>query len=99
MDGPVRPIDFMEATVPLSHLWLYRAEVAASLVSAALLILCVLDPQWIERWFDESPDGGDGSAERWIVGSCFLVAALIAAVLARRERRRPDTAAAARVGD
>jgi hypothetical protein len=85
--------------VPLSRLWLYRAEVAASLVSAALVIQTVLDPQWIERWFDESPDGGDGSAERWIVGGCFLVAALIATVLARRERGRPGTAAAARVGD
>jgi hypothetical protein len=46
--------------------------------------------------FDESPDGGDGSAERWLVGGAFLVAALIAAALARRERRRGQMEALAR---
>ena len=77
-------------TLPRS--WLYRAEVAASVVSAALFVLTLVDPQWIERWFDESPDNGDGSAERWIVAGCFLVAAVLAAALARRERRRLGTA-------
>ena len=73
--------------MPVSRVWLYRAEIAAALVSAALFVLTLIDPQWIERWFDESPDGGDGSFERWIVGGAFLIAALIAGLLARRERR------------
>jgi hypothetical protein len=70
-----------------SRRWLYRAEIAASLFSACLFVLTLFDPTWIERWFDESPDGGDGSLERWFVGGGFLVAALLAAALARRERR------------
>jgi len=72
--------------MPMSRVGLYRIEVAVALVSAALFVLTLVDPQWIERWFDESPDGGDGSFERWIVGGGFLVAALIAALLAWRER-------------
>lgn len=79
--------------------WLYRAEVAASLVSVALFLLTLVDPQWIERWLDESPDRGDGSAERWIVSGAFLAAAVIGAVLSHWERRRPGTAAAGRTGD
>ena len=67
---------------------LYRLEVAASIVSIALLILTLVEPQWIERWLDESPDGGDGSFERWVVGGTFAVAAIVAAWLARRERQR-----------
>jgi len=85
--------------VPKFRPWLYRAEVAAAFISVALFLLTLVDPQWIERWFDESPDGGDGSAERWIVGGCFLAAAVIAAVLSRRERHRLGTAAAGRTGD
>ena len=85
--------------MPMFRVWLYRTEVAAALVSAALFVLTLVDPQWIERWFDESPDGGDGSAERWIVGAGFLIAALLAAVLARRERRQLNIAAATRGDD
>ena len=70
----------------LSCPWLYRAEIAASILSACLFALTLLDPMWIERVFDESPDRGDGSAERWVVSGSFLVAALLAAFLARRER-------------
>ena len=70
------------------HPWLYRAEVAVSAISTVLFAWTLVDPQWIERWFDESPDGGDGSAERWVVGGGFFIAALLAAALARRERVR-----------
>jgi len=72
----------------LPRVWLYRAEISASLIALALFALTLADPQWIERFFDESPDGGDGSAERWLVGGAFLLAAVLAAVLAWRERRR-----------
>lgn len=71
-----------------SHSWLYRAEVVASGTSMLLFVWTLIDPQWIERWFDEAPDGGDGSAERWLVGGFFFIAAVLAAALARRERRR-----------
>ena len=71
----------------LSPTWLYRVEAAISAVSALLFVWTLIDPQWIERWFDESPDGGDGSAERWLVGGAFFVAAVLAAFLARRQCR------------
>ena len=74
--------------MPMFRAWLYRAEVAASVVSAVLFVLTLVDPQWIERGFDVSPDDGDGSLERWVLGGSLLIAALIAGVLARRERRR-----------
>ena len=71
-----------------SRSWLYRAEVVASGTSMMLFVWTLIDPQWIERWFDEAPDAGDGSAERWLVGGFFFIAAVLAAALARRERRR-----------
>jgi hypothetical protein len=67
--------------------WLYRAEVAASLLTAFLFMMTLFDPMWIERWFDVSPDAGDGSAERWVMASAFLIAAILSAALARREKR------------
>lgn len=70
------------------RLWLLRVYLGACASSGALFVCTLADPQWIERWFDESPDGGDGSVERWIVGGCFLVLTVVAAGLARRERRR-----------
>lgn len=66
----------------------YRIEIAVAIASALLAVLTFVEPQWIERLFEASPDAGDGSVERWIVGGGFLVAALIAAALARRDRRR-----------
>ena len=66
---------------------LYRAEVTAAVVSACLFVLTCIDPQWIETLFDESPDGGDGSLERWLLLTSTFVVAVIAAMLARRERR------------
>jgi len=80
-----------------TRVWLYRFEMTASVVGIALFVLTLVDPQWIERWFDESPDGGDGTLERWFVGAAFFVAALIAALLARRDRRK--LAAPPSVGD
>jgi hypothetical protein len=68
--------------------WLYRAEIAMCIVSAALFVLTLIDPQWIETLFDESPDGGDGSFEQAILLGCTALATVLAGVLAWRERRR-----------
>ena len=80
-----------------TRVWLYRFEMTSSIVGIALFVLTLVDPQWIERWFDESPDSNDGSFERWLVGGAFFVAALIAAMLARRDRRK--LAASPSLGD
>jgi hypothetical protein len=68
--------------------WLLHAYWGAFVISGVSFVGTLLDPQWIERWFGESPDGGDGNAERWVVGGCFLLLAVLAALLARREHRR-----------
>ena len=72
----------------LRRIWLYRAESFSSLLALVLFAVTLIDPQWIERFFNESPDGGDGRVERWLVGGAFLLASLLAAALAWRERRR-----------
>jgi hypothetical protein len=64
----------------------HRIYLGACAISLARFVLTVVDPQWIERWLDESPDGGDGSAERWLVSGCFAALALVSAALARRAR-------------
>ena len=75
---------------------LWWTEVAASLIGIVGFVATLVEPEWIERLFDEAPDGGDGSAERWLVGAAFLVAAVVAALLAHRERRRARLAGASR---
>lgn len=67
---------------------LLAAEIAACCVSAGLFVLTLIDPQWIETLFDESPDQGDGSVERWILLGCTFVATWLAGALAWREKRR-----------
>jgi hypothetical protein len=77
----------------ISRQWLYRIELAVSALSVFMLALTLWDPMWFERLFDESPDGGDGSLERLVACTCFAIAAIVSAELARRERRRLVAAA------
>ena len=67
---------------------LYRAELIAAVASACLLLLSLIEPQWIELLFHGAPDGGDGSSERWIGIVCSGFALLLFSGLARREKRR-----------
>lgn len=73
--------------MPKRGSWFFRAYVAASALSGALLVHTFVDPQWIEHWFDSTPDGGNGDAERLIAGSLLFALMLISAWLARREHR------------
>jgi hypothetical protein len=41
----------------------FWVETATGLISAVLLALTVLMPDWIERLFGSTPDAGDGSTE------------------------------------
>lgn len=78
----------------LNRLNLMQTYWTASVLSLLLPVTRLVDPQLVERWFDETPDGGDGSAERWIGGTCFAALALAAAWVPCHEQRqlRPGTA-------
>jgi hypothetical protein len=70
------------------RIWLFRLAWILSSVSACLFIVTLAEPQWIEMLFNGSPDGGDGSLERWVVGGSFLLASVIAACVGWRENRQ-----------
>ncbi|MBS0341503.1 MAG: ABC transporter permease [Proteobacteria bacterium] len=64
-----------------------KVEAALSLACALLAVLTGFVPDWIERIFDASPDGGSGEAE-WGIVIIFAAAALMAGWAARREWSR-----------
>lgn len=65
-----------------------RLEIVLAALSAMLCALTLVVPEWIEEltggW---EPDSGSGALE-WIIAGGFLVAAVVSAVLARRDYRR-----------
>ena len=63
-----------------------RIEVLA-VISAVLCVLTLVLPEWIEELTGLEPDAGSGALE-WIIAGAFLVAAVVSAVLARRDYRR-----------
>ncbi len=72
------------ARTPRIRFWL---EACLGVISAALLLLTLLKPDWIEAVFGIDPDAGNGSVEWAIVGVLF-VATIAASALARLEWRR-----------
>jgi ABC-type thiamin/hydroxymethylpyrimidine transport system permease subunit len=62
-------------------------EVVLAAISAVLCVLTLVFPQWIEELTGLEPDAGSGALE-WIIAGIFLVAAVVSAVLARRDYRR-----------
>jgi ABC-type thiamin/hydroxymethylpyrimidine transport system permease subunit len=64
-----------------------RIEVVLAVISAALCVLTLVFPEWIEELTGLEPDAGSGALE-WIIAGIFLVAAVVSAVLARRDYRR-----------
>jgi hypothetical protein len=64
----------------------WRIELVLAGIFAALTVLTAVWPTWIETISGASPDGGNGEGERW-VAVLFGAGALVAAVVARRERR------------
>ncbi len=60
-----------------------------AMVGAALAVLTLAWPDWIEA-FGIEPDGGNGSLE-WIIAVGFLVAGLGLGLLARHDQRRLRT--------
>jgi hypothetical protein len=68
-------------------------ELVLAAIGAVLTVVTLFWPTWIETLFNESPDGGDGSAER-VFALGWLAATVIFAVLARRDWRRIGEASA-----
>jgi hypothetical protein len=66
------------------RMWL---EGALAAVAAGLAMLTLFIPDWIERFFEAKPDSGEGEAE-WLVSAGFAAAAVVLALLARRDWRR-----------
>jgi hypothetical protein len=64
-----------------------RIEVVLAVISAALCVLTLVFPEWIEELTGLEPDAGSGALE-WIISGVFLVSAVVSAVLARRDYRR-----------
>jgi hypothetical protein len=62
-------------------------ELVLAAVGAVLTVVTLVWPTWIETLFGESPDGGDGSAER-LFALGWLAATVLFTVLARRDWRR-----------
>jgi len=64
-----------------------RIEVVLAVISAALCVLTLVFPEWIEELTGLEPDAGSGALE-WIIAGVFLVAAVVSAGLARSDYRR-----------
>jgi hypothetical protein len=62
-------------------------ELVFASIGAVLTVVTLIWPTWIETLLGESPDGGDGSAER-LFALGWLAATVLFAVLARRDWRR-----------
>ena len=63
-----------------------RIEIAVSALLGTATILTAVWPTWIEGLFGFDPDGGNGSAEWWIV-AVLAVATVAAIVLTRHDLR------------
>jgi hypothetical protein len=69
-----------------------RIEIALGVLSAFLFLLTLVTREWIELVFRVDPDHGDGSFE-WLIFAVTATVALGAALLARADWRRLQTAA------
>ena len=82
----------MQAQQQRLRFWL---EIGLGALSALLLALTLVTPDWIERLFDVEPDGGDGSAE-WGWAIALSAATLILFIDAGRIWWRAARAAGGR---
>jgi len=62
-------------------------EAGMATITSVLLILTILWEDWVEEIFGISPDGGNGSFERWMVGALLFITIVLFA-MARSEWRR-----------
>jgi hypothetical protein len=67
-----------------------RLELALATIGAALFVLSLVFPQWIEALTGLEPDSGSGAAEL-LIACAFLLLAVCSSVLAWRTHRRLAT--------
>ncbi len=61
-------------------------EATLAMVSAVLVVVSLAWPTWFESLLGQSPDGGDGSAER-LLALGWVAATVLLSGLARRDWR------------
>jgi len=69
------------------------AAIAAAVASAVVCIAALVEPQWFELLFGQSPDDGDGTLETLVAVTVSAAACVVFSFLARREWRRTRAAA------
>ena len=65
----------------------FWVEAGLGAVSAVLLVVTLIWPDWLELVLHIDPDGGNGAVE-WAVVAAFAVVASVCLVLARVEWRK-----------
>jgi hypothetical protein len=75
---------------------LFVGALIAAVLGGVACIATLIEPQWFELIFSESPDGGDGSLETIVAIFLSLGAVLFFGLLAWRRRRRDQHRAADR---
>jgi hypothetical protein len=63
-----------------------RIESVLAAIAAVLAVVTALWPTWIESLLGVEPDGGSGELE-WLVVAALAAAAVVLALLARRDLR------------
>jgi protein-S-isoprenylcysteine O-methyltransferase Ste14 len=66
--------------------WSFWVPFATTVIALFFVVMSIVDPQWIEGLFGESPDAGSGEAEWWITALAVGVAAAALAVTRWRWR-------------
>lgn len=73
--------------MPKNHRLRLAIAATLALLSAVACIATLIEPQWFELLFDESPDGGDGSLETWFAVGLSAATCIAFSLVARREWR------------
>ncbi len=71
---------------------IFWIEAALTLVNAGVLVLTIIEPDWIEAVFKVDPDAGSGAVE-WAVMGLTVLLTIVFFALARAEWRRAMTPA------
>ena len=64
-----------------------RVESILAVISAGLFVLTLINAEWIEALTGLEPDAGSGALE-FLIAAAFLVAAVVTALMARRDYRQ-----------